>query len=433
MAFLCWHCGAENVDHVDLCVHCGESIGVPSVQLLGAQTPHLPSFEATICPTCLNAIPADSPMCPRCGTGESQAWPLTGDSPPPLSGMALERSPDQPATPPKRRSKLKNKVAIALGAAVLAVAAVGLTWGLLGQSGSPPPQDVPAMCAAVSRDSPSRYSLSGDEFDSFVTFFDSPDMKQIDSCVDAGDTYLKAAYQVPQSYHERAINLYTNSLQNWAGFTVGHSDATGAELWRKSVDAGQVLYMQILSSPDELTVEITKGVRDLVPGNLIAGTSDLPDQVSGEGGTLSFTPAPSWRQFAWQGAWNGSLRYNKIVDDAVVGTLAVVTGGIDSPWPLTGDPEFDLPRLTDLAKASLHALAPSVPDTVIASPTQIVINGVPAVQYTFTYQDSMVRYISLQSSDGKTYFNIVAEVYSASTDDPMSDIQAMIDSMLFSE
>lgn len=417
MAVFCWSCGTSNPDEIDLCVRCGESIGAPALQKLGTSSPrseHIPATEY---------IPANN------------EWTLLGDEPP--SGRTLERSREQSAERARPKRGGRNWLAIIGMPVVVASAIVG---GLLYQSPVGGVIEVGPQAGAYP-DGGTQYCTIVDSMgsawpgegmwmgnDQFASLAGSSGVASMPFCVIESPNRLHVTYEIPIDQQASIIEGYGIWLQRNDGFTASHINGKGGQFWRRSVDSGQWLYLQISVSSTEVTVTVDKGGREVVPDEAISATSKLPPSVTnvlkiGEHETLVLTPVPGWEQYPvyLPGFANEYLsqylRYNKITGYSAVGTLEAYV--FDMRY------ETYTHSLPDAAAYWMRAFDPSIRESVIADGEQTTVAGAPAMRYTMQQGDSLTTYVFIQART--TLFAIVAET-DATSPDPLAEVDAMINS-----
>ena len=74
----------------------------------------------------------------------------------------------------------------------------------------------------------------------------------------------------------------------------------------------------------------------------------------------------------------------------------------------------------------MRSFIPEVADSIIDAPAPTTVDGKSALQYDFSYGDSLFRYVFIQAD--ATMFTVIAEVDAASVN-PMDDISSMIESI----
>jgi len=454
MAVYCWRCGAPNADHADLCVKCGEPIRTPSPQ--GLDNPHPETIANTFsgqmvditCPSCSGTIPIGSIACPCCGYTASKAWTAPG----------TDQSAEDAPTKPSR--KWQQWLAISAVPIVMIVAVIAgfilrspSSVGEAGIATSEPPYPIPSVqstevypsslptpvgSTSLPTTSSGCYTTdpmatnSDDGFilgqDHFAAPSNVTSLGPFQVCTETTPTHVQAVYQVGANDLIDITSSYSIYLQRNSGFTGYQVTPTTGQFWRRSVDSGKWLYVQMSSTTDQVTVTIDKGGRDVVPADIISATSDSPATVTYMGNlnvreSLLFTPATGWQQYPFYlPGWGSSflpenLRYNKVSDQSFEGTFTAYA--VDMRY------ENDS---SSLQIASTNWLRSFNPDgqLAISSGTQITVGGRPAMKYTRSIDDSTITYIYIQGNTA--IFALVAEVDS-SMPGAAQDVNSMIDSV----
>ena len=247
-------------------------------------------------------------------------------------------------------------------------------------------------------------------------------------CITATQTGFQADFQVPADQQESVISGYAIHLQINDGFTASQIEGSSGQFWRRSVDSGKWLYLQINSTGDKVTVSVDKGNRDVVPDDLISATSNLPASVTcilriGEYETLTLTPTTGWEQYpvylpGFASEYRSQhLLYNKISDQSAEGTLEAYV--FDMRY------DTDTSSLPDAAAYWMRTFDPNIMESVIAAGEQTTVAGVPAMKYTMHEGDSLTTFVYIQGRTAK--FVIVAEVDTTSGN-LLDDINNIINS-----
>lgn len=420
------------------CVSDAESpIGAPALQALGRSNPPSQTYLDNTCPACAKLMPHGAPTCPHCGYAPTPEWILLGEGPQP--SRILERSREQPSGSGKSTRRRHGWLAL-IGALVVVISVVvgGLMFRLPtsgegfqvdnnqgsqvddGNVDDAIPQGcmfVESMGSAWPREG---IRLGNDQFTSLSG------LSAVDPvvCLTTTQTGFQADFKVPADQQESVIGGYAIWLQTNDVFTASQIDRSSGQFWRRSVDSGQWLYLEISSAGDEVTVTVDKGNRDVVPDGLIAATSNLPASVTcivriGEHETLTSTPG--WEQYpvylpGFASEYRSQhLRYNKISDQFAEGTLEAYV--FDMRY------DTDTSSLPDAAAYWMRIFDPNIMESVIAAGEQTTVAGVPAMRYTMYESDSVTTFVYIQGRTAK--FVIVAEV-----DNSSGDLLGEIDSII---
>ena len=360
---------------------------------------------------------------------------------PPAPGLApilLTRPVAPPPLSAPRRPPGTALVAVLLLVVVALVAAVVVA---LVFRGTARPDSAPAMpgwpafpsysptdCGVVDTSVRDYYTLGHDRFPSIIVP-GSPEL--VSTCRHETATSIAVSYASDPTQWTWLIANFALALQQY-GLTPGPLTNSGGYLWGRSVDAGQWLLVSYAADDTTgLTVQLTKGPRSIIPFGLAETTSGQLDTVVdpiAAGGKLTLVPAKGWDQhlmmWSYQGTgWQSNgLVYNRISGSTFEGTLAV--------WGETYDAGTDRLPLADAANSSMTGMMwDRFPADSLVAPDSVTVGGRPALSYTMTMYDTLMRYVFV---DGPTTMYILAAQVDAAKPALMDEVQQMIDSSVIS-
>ena len=457
MMIYCWSCGAANESDQATCVHCGAAIGDPSVASAGP-TDSQPSLGGET----PDFVPAPS---------TASASPAIGPEPPsPEPEQPAAATEPAPSTPQSPRSRPRGNLVVAVLGIMVVALAVALVVALVTRQtatagdvtptvpatpAEPTPEEPPATLTPDPSAWPTPPSVPGTPpvppysaadcgFAQSATVFDyyhlgqdrlptliaTWELGRVPTCLKTTDTSVQVTYDIAQDQWGFVFDDYIHMLQADAGFTPGPLNELGGYLWGRSIEAGKWLLVRLINDPGTgMTVIIQKGSRDLLPNGLVEGVTTQPQVVSDrdEPGSLAVTAAPGWGAYdlMWMFSdhWDRiGLRYNKVSQGAIVGTLAVMnaaTSGENGRLTLreTGD-------CWVMTAFSSRAAGFDTPQ-----PVQTKVQGYEALKYSFTLSGTAVSYVFVQAPHA--VYMLAAEV---DLSDPhlLDEVQQMVDSATFS-
>ena len=456
MIVYCWQCGTVNQYDSAACVLCGATIVRPPQASVGTSQSSTRATTNPTCPNCHVGIQSTGSMCPRCGYGQSVpdfVWqsPVTTaetvpspvePTPPPSAAPTTQPNPTPvlsgpPKPQPRRAGRMTPVALLSLVALVLVVTivlvAVLRPTTTTNEPGEPDDPGLPAFpgysaedCGLVESATVFDYYILGS--DRFPTLISSLVLGMVSTCRHDTATSIEATYAISQDYWRQITGDFIWWSQTFAGLNSGPLDEAGGYLWGRSLDAGQWLLIGMFNDPTTgMTITIQKGARDLLPSGLVERVSSLPDTVYqlNEPGTMSFTPVRGWDQYTLT-RMPGSqsevlgLRYNNISKGSFAGTLGILGA---TTYDMNGKMPLDETAQSWIITFSIRASAEIPP------PQETTVEGYPALQYTYTISDTLLRQVFVQGPDSIYVFT--AEV-DASNPDLLDEIQKIIDSAHFS-
>ena len=421
MSMTCSHCGVVTTESFSFCPECGTASTAARKNETG--------------PTPLRPYRWENLPPPAAETHALVPQPPHEYIHPEPVGLVSsgEIVPARPSVPEKPRRA--GRVVVIVTTAVLVVGAGITGWVVRGSNTPPPPNPVVQVvpdnpgkqCSIIDMGNlPSSFDLGNDHLQT-PHGFANPDTG-IQVCQQSTDTSLDATYAFPQNDWPYVRTPYVWLLQTLSGFTPARMTDSGGYLWGKSVDAGKWLLIKVSNDPDTgVEVNIQKGGTEILPDWLAADilNKDNTTQDALPPAKPPLTPAQGWNPYGLQGweLYEGTpslgMRYNKIVNGSLVGTMATYGMNLSDYAPLG---PFNLENTAQGVFSTYQDRDPSVANT---EPVKTTVAGCDAVQYTFTRYGQTVRVVLVQGPTA--VFTFTAQV-DASDPALLDEVQRMIDS-----